>query len=603
MNCYEIASILDDGDTGRLDERTRIAVGAHLDTCAECARHWNLHARLAARALPPMPQELAEACRTLVQAGPAVGGRARARSRFILIGTLAAVAAAAAMLLLSLRDRPVTAYVPAPAAVEETTAAATTEVLVEEVVPVEAVDPVPAPAATTTEGYSVLILPLEARTEDPAIIAAVRQFQQKSVEALRTLSGVTVMESPGGKEPNYALLFAALDPMPSDRTGMGRYQVTTYVPRSSRTKEQLAAYTPELLRSQGMRVDAFPGFVPAFSYNSIVLTAEACQGNFCPAEAVRGAINSLRMNAFRHDMAMQREVVARLLDPGLDPALRQGAISDLNAMISTGRAPKLDADLVRGLLNLHAGTADAQQRARLWTSLAGWKDPGLIAPMAELARTEGDEQVRASLVTRLAGNFGSDPAARKALQEISSSDASKLVRQVARRELLGEADWHQYVLDTVRDRDLSAQQRFEPIKYLLAQTGEVKNGKSLASWTLDQFDADTIGALAEALPAAWSDSDPGRATFSAAALNNRLQVNTVFTRLKHPALADLLLKGIEDGKPIARASLPAYLEKYMDEPRVLEALEKLRDDGDTRVREAAQKVLAKRESSTASAAQ
>ena len=130
-------------------------------------------------------------------------------------------------------------------------------------------------------------------------------------------------------------------------------------------------------------------------------------------------------------------------------------------------------------------------------------------------RTESDELVRATLVTRLASNFAADPAARKALQDISTTDASQLVRQVARRALLGEADWHEYVLDTVRDRELSARQRFEPIRYLLNQTLEVKDGKALAWRTLDEFDAaqgeTAAGILERALErlrTEWTTVDP-----------------------------------------------------------------------------------------------
>jgi hypothetical protein len=117
MNCQDVARIvnlrsLDDvtGDEGR-------EIEAHALSCPHCAADWAMHSRLAALKIPPMPAELVARCRTLAVANaPVFRARHRAR-RLVLIGSLAALAAAAAsMLVVRQADTPSPQPMPAAAA-------------------------------------------------------------------------------------------------------------------------------------------------------------------------------------------------------------------------------------------------------------------------------------------------------------------------------------------------------------------------------------------------------------------------------------------------------------------------------------------------------
>jgi hypothetical protein len=104
MNCHDIARILDERDVDGLLSREQSDVRAHLVTCRDCARDWQIHAQLADARIPAVPTEL----RALYS--PQVGGvanlAARQRSRFVVLGTVVAVAAAAAMLALQMNTLP-----------------------------------------------------------------------------------------------------------------------------------------------------------------------------------------------------------------------------------------------------------------------------------------------------------------------------------------------------------------------------------------------------------------------------------------------------------------------------------------------------------------
>ncbi|HUG73700.1 MAG TPA: zf-HC2 domain-containing protein, partial [Steroidobacteraceae bacterium] len=106
MNCQDIAQILDDGDTRRLDTGLRRAVEAHIAGCPECARDWHNHDHLTTRSLPAMPPVLVARCRELTACATPAGRSQRTGKRYIVVGALAALAAAAAMLVIGLRNAP-----------------------------------------------------------------------------------------------------------------------------------------------------------------------------------------------------------------------------------------------------------------------------------------------------------------------------------------------------------------------------------------------------------------------------------------------------------------------------------------------------------------
>jgi hypothetical protein len=589
MNCQDIALILDDGDAAHLDAATVRAVDAHLHACPACAADWKLHLRLAHKVLPLVPAGLAAACRTLVT-GPATSRPHRAR-RLVVIAGMALAAAAA--LWIGLRNppapAPVAAVVPSPLVpVQE-------EVRDEEVQAAAASTSVhdgetSTPVGESIGSFSILLLAPESGTDDAAVRAAVRQFHEAILERLRAVPGakVTEAQTSSGRQADYVLNYGTALGQFTDPEGLWRFQVNVHVPRSRRNKEQLAAY--DAARAKGsIHGVIVEGYVQSFGYSSVISLGVPCQMGMCPARQATDVVNMLRLNAFSHDLAKQHELFARFMQPGTDFTTRQSLLRDFDTLAGTGRAMPVDAQFIRAILEVHADAPGRAQRLVLWNALRRYTDRALIDPIVTLTRQETDEQVRAALVTKLVNTFRSEAKALRALEEISAGDSSELVRQVARRATAGDEGWHQYVSATVQDVNLSPQQRWEPVEYLLGQESSMGGEPSLMQHSLDKLEGEAIAGLAELLPRIWADYHPEKD------LARITSLRSIFGRLKDPALAGLLLQSLDGGSPFSRRTLVVMLERYIDDAPVAEALEKIQAaDADPRIREAAAQALAKR---------
>ena len=88
MNCEQIAAILDDRDVTALTGLEHSSIAAHLETCASCRADWRAHARLVAKGIPALPDELPATIWQAIASGtPAVTTRC-SRSRPFLLGGL-----------------------------------------------------------------------------------------------------------------------------------------------------------------------------------------------------------------------------------------------------------------------------------------------------------------------------------------------------------------------------------------------------------------------------------------------------------------------------------------------------------------------------------
>ncbi len=100
MNCSDIAETLDNRNVEELGTSERRDIEAHLAACPTCARDWELHKAFSALTDMQEPAGFPADCRALIAAG--ADRSQRVRSRLVLIGVFAAVAAAAAMLTATL---------------------------------------------------------------------------------------------------------------------------------------------------------------------------------------------------------------------------------------------------------------------------------------------------------------------------------------------------------------------------------------------------------------------------------------------------------------------------------------------------------------------
>jgi len=102
MNCQDIALLLDDHEVDDLLAAKQPAVREHLSACGECARDWQIQVQLSNAAIPEVPAAL-RARFAIRAAGVAQPGK-RPRGRFVVIGTCIALAAAASILALQMKE-------------------------------------------------------------------------------------------------------------------------------------------------------------------------------------------------------------------------------------------------------------------------------------------------------------------------------------------------------------------------------------------------------------------------------------------------------------------------------------------------------------------
>lgn len=520
MNCREITGILDN-QKAALDPGQRRDAEAHVATCKDCAEAWHLQNALAELPGMPLPYGFAGRCRALVAQGVQAAPNRRTVRR-ILVGTLAALAAAAAVVMLL--PRPVDSTGPgtlarnAPVADVEVNApvidlsatefspdvpqTSAIEAPAKPKFTVSIVPPRPLPAAGSAPASGVVppadLEAVRALQNSPPRQQAVQAFQSALLEELRRVPGLTLVDpdqpvpEPAGK--NYRVAFMFLTQLGLD----GRA-----VPGDSRIVELTA--TAEQLKADGQKTRRMMSFL------RIDLLAP-CAGippvaGAPPCNDPRGqateVVRKLRQEVFPPDPSVTRPLQARLQDTSLDASQRIKTFEDLFRISKDQEDLALlrDPGVVRAALAL-AANGDPTLRAQIWRMMRGAGNPDFIQPMLA-SLTQDPADVRLAAIETLAGDFLGDPRVRAALASLVVEDPNPLVRAVADRGISGEASWRRYVVGSLGDANRPAAQRVEALVYYLYPPGATAASSTSHPdyWQiLDQLDDKAVRALAEALP-------------------------------------------------------------------------------------------------------
>jgi hypothetical protein len=589
MNCQGISSILDDRDIATLDDAERSKVQAHLHACADCAGDWDVQRRLAAETIPPMPATLAAQCRVAVAASekfPAGTLGGRRTSRVVLIGSLVALAAAAAWLelvqphaeqVLAASAVAVPGPPRAPASVVVAPAAA--ESVVTKTKPVE---PKKAQPLGESPRFTVRVLPLQDGTQDEFSRQAVQTFYAALLDGLRAVPGLTLLQSSAAPEEiapgEYVLTVKSDGPL------QNRWSV----------RMVLKASMPVTGDAPGQRAT-----VPhLFQYASVV--SPACTGSLVdhpvsgcsdPRGGAAGQIDLMRQVAFPPDPVLRRAQQARLLDRTLDPAERWQALQALRVsravVVPGATAPRLtqqpqalDAQTLRGALDLLRSTGDPLMRKQIWSTLRGVRQAELIQPLIDASRLEASDPVRMEAVGTLAADYADDVTARTALAVIAQNDSRELVRMIAQRGLSGEASWNDYVTSRLQSSDLPDTRRLEALMYM-ANSGQGQQMRAL-------LDAKSVEALSQIMPRALA-ALPDSAAARPADANELVALASHLSSTNEPATIDLLTGMLRaSGDPMVRQAAVAGLSRHLDDARAREVLQDIAaHDADPKVREAA----------------
>lgn len=471
MNCQDISRTLESGNVNALGAAERQACEAHAASCPHCGPEWVVYTRLAAITVPAMPPLLISRCEALLLEQPTAaqqrGGRGGVRRRFVLIGALVALSAAAAMLEVVPR---VVAVAAAPELPDESLSssmpASETASTGED-----------SPATASPARFTVHLRTLRYDSTDAAAQQKVQEYHALLAEGLRAIPGLQL-----------------LDDQAAERSGVpASFRIAITSPDATMAQQALsqgywaAMYRVEVLQpaTQGMNDSSGAVYVPAegftrggvngpetFAGKSILVPhSGACPSLILctPQSIAEWQIKDLRMQVFPLDGSVQRDLEARFLDPSLSVPEHLQALNDLQAVTKRAAGPMSDAVVREALLRADR-SRDSEERNLYWTFLIGQKHPDMVPPLADMAIRDPEDAARLEAVQQLADEFRDDPAARAVLQSVARNDRKQLNRKVAERALLGDGVWNEYVLATIKDDSQTSRQRLEPLRWMLGQS-------------------------------------------------------------------------------------------------------------------------------------
>jgi hypothetical protein len=602
MNCREIAEILDNRKTN-LDPLQRREAQAHMATCAECASAWNLQVGLADLPGMALPANFSSRCRLLVAAASPSTVRRPAIIRRVLAGSLTALAAAAALLLIYPRQSSVTLPVVSQRTALTVDAATSIVQAAAESASVELRADPPQPEVievATTSRFLVRVMPLTpainaqgaaadplmkglrtatqeqvlAFVNDPAGREAMQSLHTALVEELRRIPGLVLVDSD----------LAALEPASSRK-----YQVRVSMPimfsPDGTTLLKSNRHVTVVLRAEQVRSNGQA--VNRLSSSAVIDLQAPCMGAApvadTPCADARGTaatlVRQLRERVFPPAASATRALQAKFQDSSLGVAQRWNLLAELLRIRDNTDDMSLlrDPGVVRAAIEL-AANSDPAMRARIWRSMRGVGSRELTpALMNSLVNDSGD--VRLAAVETLA-DFRDDAQVRATLESVALGDSRPLVRAVAERTLSGEESWKRYVVASLKDSSRPAPDRLEALAYYLYPPAPAaRSPDSSEYWqTLEMLDDSAVTAMAEALPGAGSLQ--GNADI--------LMANFAGTHIKNPVVTDMLLNVLaHHATPKMRRGAGQVLARaHRNEPRVRDALTKaIESDPDPGVRD------------------
>jgi hypothetical protein len=559
MNCQDISRTLESRNVNALSAAERQACDTHAASCSHCGPEWVAYTHLAAIPPPPMPHMLAAQCEALAAglplAAPRHGHSRRARNRFMLIGALAALSAAAAMIEVVPR---VVAESPVPETADEN--GSSHEPTAERDATAGS-----APMAASAGSFTVHLLSLQHDSPDAAAQRKVQEYHTLLAEGLRAVPGLQLLDdqavASAGAPASYRISISNPDAATAQQAltrgywaAMYRVEVLkTAIDGSSGSTE--AVYVP----AEGHTRGGVGGPEP-FAAKSILapLSGECPSLILCtPQSIAEWQIKDLRLQVFPLDGSIQQDLEARFLDPSLAVGEHIQALNELQAVTAKSGSTMGEA-VVREALARIESTSDADSRNLYWTFLAGQRRPEIIPPLIDMALQDPDEAARRAAVLHLATDFPEAAAVRAALQSVARNDRKQLNRKVAERVLLGDGPWNDYVVATMKDTAQTVQQRLEPLRWMIGQNIPMT---TVAAVVLGEDKQMFIDLLLQA-------DKERQGTFATRVLG-------VIGSVKHPATAGFVLAVFEAAPDYSRLRL---LEEHLNDPGVRARVEQIAAD-------------------------
>jgi HEAT repeat protein len=499
--------------------------------------------------------------------------KGRTGNRIILVSSIIAVAAAAAMLTMHETNEPRGQTL----ILEQTQTATPTAEIPTITSEAETPDLPQSVGVVTAPSPHFLVRVLRRDLEaGPGGNQAIDSLRDTLIEQLRAVPGLVLVESDLTKEktsPRYQLsLLGVVEAGPDGRPVQKKNR---YVP---------VGMVAAQVQSNGQSVNRL---YYGDSVDLLAPCAGAAPSADTPCKDLRGAVatmvRKLQEEVFPPDPAVTRGLQAKLRDTSLDAAQRIKALFDLLKIRDNieERGVLGNPLVVRAVIDL-AASADPALRARIWRVMRGVGSRELIQPLMDSVSNEPVDVRLAAL--EVLSDFREDPRVRSTLESIALGDSRPLVRAVAERTLSGEEPWKRYVANSLKDSSRSAAERAEALVYYLYPPGPSKYAFSHPDYSKvmkDVLDDEAVTALATAFP------DAGSLNGSAVSLLGGFAPKYP----KNPAVTQMLLTIVQTDKRSDMRSLAGEVlaSMHASEPPVRAVLNQvIQNDPDPSVRKTVQ---------------
>jgi hypothetical protein len=475
MNCDDITYLLDESDLRELPAADVRAVEAHLATCAACAAQWRVQLHFAAVPAPPVPAGLLQQALQRADAGR-LGSR-RMWSRGMLGGAVLAVAAAAMMLVLQVRETGPTPGADASASLPAEPAAAAaslSDVLLPGEATLAAAPPASmAPAPAASETFTVRVHPLVVEGDGTSGIALFEAFRANLIARLHVIPGLLLLDAEPRDASDIADHEIRIRVMGdgSSRFQSARIEVETSALLAGLAEgdaRQRLEYSNRLADTTlSTRPSAIGIIVPAPVSFPTVITLSAVLSAAGAASATEARIvESLRVHVFPWNDAFHLELLSRVGDGALADWQRVASLGPLLALAQ--RHDRLDGAIISAGGELALAAGDLDRREITWELLRLTAHPALIPFLVRGVAEDPEDKVRLQIVQILSTDFASNPAAQAALQEVSQDNSRQVVQMAAVRELGGGAGWETFAVQALHDAARGDLQRLQPIADMAA---------------------------------------------------------------------------------------------------------------------------------------
>jgi hypothetical protein len=211
--------------------------------------------------------------------------------------------------------------------------------------------------------------------------------------------------------------------------------------------------------------------------------------------------------------------------------------------VRSAKGAELDDASISTLLDSIAALPPAR-RPEQWGNLRSIKDSRLLQPQIDAMLHDPDEEVRFTVLSNLAANYGGDERTRAAMELAANRDSRQIVRVAAGSMLRGDEEWNRFMRATLLDSSLSMHERLQPLIFTERMVLSQSQTKAVVSTFKE---AEVSGAIVAMLRERKSGLSSQDASYALGVLQGGMLQGVMLQGVDSPEVVDLLLDLMKAG--------------------------------------------------------